>query len=202
MHAAVTDKFLVARVFDDFLEYVARRAIDRCLKIFEQFSQLPESSFSPRSHRRLIRLHQPFDDRPFRSIIPLEKFRQAHCADAALWHIDDTLKTHAIIRLVEQSEVRQHVFDNRPIQKTQSADNFIRNITLPQCPLHRIALRIGAIQYRHITIRSPRTRLAMNFLGDHHPLFGFTIRLPQFWRHAAANVRPKILVGALGIVLN
>ena len=72
--------------------------------------------------------------------------------DAALRHVDDALKTHEIVRVLDYTEIGRHVLDLLPVIEVGPADHVVGNGGEDQAVLDQAGLGVGPVEDREVLI--------------------------------------------------
>ena len=89
-------------------------------------------------------------------------------ADSARREIDNSQKAGVVVRVFQNSQVSQRVFDLGPLEKAQTAINLVGHGGIEQGGFNHPALGVGAVQDSHFAARNAFPDQLPDFI--HHPL--------------------------------
>ena len=67
-------------------------------------------------------------------------------ADAARRRVDDALQSHRVVRIANQAQVAEHVFDFGALVEAESADHGVADVVAAQRFFNEARLRVGAVE--------------------------------------------------------
>ena len=121
-------------------------------------------------------------------------------ADAARRHIDDPQQTDAVERVVDQTEVGDHVFDLATLVEARTADQPVGKALRHQLLLNYARLGVGAVHDRDVAGRSPiLPQQAFDLLDHLMRLVLLVVADEQRDRLALAVLGPQRLVLAAAV---
>ena len=121
-------------------------------------------------------------------------------ADAAPRLVDDAPERNVVVRVHQHAQVSDHVLDLLAVIELQPAVHAIANAAPHKRLFQHAALRVRAVQNRHIAQLAAAARKALNGIAHPRRLVPLVQRVIQPDLVARVRVRPQRLLLAAGVV--
>ena len=123
-------------------------------------------------------------------------------ADGALGHVDDAAQGHIVRRIDHNAQIRNHVAHFLAVIELLTAEDLVGNRRAHQHFFQHTALRVRAVENRHIAIRFAVAVELADAVGDPRGFLAFVARVEEANRVALALLCPQLFLLAPGIVRN
>ena len=123
-------------------------------------------------------------------------------ADGALRHVDDAAQRNIVRRINHNAQIRNHVAHFLAVIELLTAKDLVGNRRAHQHFFQHTALRVRAVENRHVAIRFAVAVELADAVGDPCGFLAFVARVEEANRVALALLCPQLFLLAPGIVRN